>query len=64
MLGRVADLGTDFFYFVARVLQTNGSDVARTEGAYETRFLAKRSRSSGRNTDSAENLARPRGDSA
>lgn len=40
MLGYVADLGTGSFYFAARVLETEGSDVAHAEGDYGTRFLA------------------------
>jgi drug/metabolite transporter (DMT)-like permease len=40
MLGYVADLGTGSFYFAARALETQGSDVAHAEGDYGTRFLA------------------------
>lgn len=40
MLGYVADLGTGSFYFAARSLETDGSDVAHAEGDYGTRFLA------------------------
>ena len=40
MLGYVADLGTGSFYFAARALETEGSDVAHAEGDYGTRFLA------------------------
>jgi hypothetical protein len=40
MLGYVADLGTGTFYFAARALETQGSDVAHAEGDYGTRFLA------------------------
>jgi len=40
MLGYVADLGTGSFYFAARALETDGSDVAHAEGDYGTRFLA------------------------
>lgn len=39
-LGYVADLGTGLFYFAARALETQGSDVAHAEGDYGTRFLA------------------------
>jgi len=39
-LGYVADLGTGSFYFAARALETQGSDVAHAEGDYGTRFLA------------------------
>ena len=39
-LGYVADLGTGSFYFAARSLETQGSDVAHAEGDYGTRFLA------------------------
>jgi drug/metabolite transporter (DMT)-like permease len=40
MLGYVADLGTGSFYFVARAIEKQGSDVAHAEGDYGTRFLA------------------------
>jgi hypothetical protein len=40
MLGYFADAGTGAFYFVARKLETKGSDVAHAEGDYGTRFLA------------------------
>jgi len=40
MLGYVADLGTGSFYFAARALEKQGSDVAHAEGDYGTRFLA------------------------
>src|SRR5689334_6650168 len=40
MLGYAADLGTGSFYFAARALETDGSDVAHAEGDYGTRFLA------------------------
>src|SRR6476661_6306602 len=40
MLGYVADLGTGSLYFAARAFETNGSDVAHSEGDYGTRFLA------------------------
>lgn len=40
MLGYVADLGTGSFYFAARAMEKQGSDVAHAEGDYGTRFLA------------------------
>jgi hypothetical protein len=40
MLGYIADLGTGSFYFAARALEAQGSDVAHAEGDYGTRFLA------------------------
>ena len=40
MLGYFADLGTGSFYFAARALQPEGSDVAHAEGDDGTRFLA------------------------
>ena len=40
VLGYVADLGTGSFYFAARALETQGSDVAHAEADYGTRFLA------------------------
>lgn len=40
MLGYLADLGTGSFYFAARTLEPQGSDVAHAEGDYGTRFLA------------------------
>jgi hypothetical protein len=39
-LGYVADLGAGSFYFVARALETSGSDVSHAGGDYGTRFLA------------------------
>ena len=39
-LGYLADLGAGSFYFVAKALETDGSDVSRAEGDYGTRFLA------------------------
>lgn len=39
-LGYVADMGTGCFYFLARSLETNGSDVSHADGDYGTRFLA------------------------
>lgn len=40
MLGYAADLGTGSFYFAARALERDGSDIAHAEGDYGTRFLA------------------------
>ena len=40
MLGYVADLGTGSFYFAAKALETQGSDVSHAPGDYGTRFLA------------------------
>ncbi len=39
-LGYVADLGTGSFYFAARALEHDGSDVSHADGDYGTRFLA------------------------
>jgi hypothetical protein len=39
-LGYVADLGAGSFYFLARALETSGSDVSHAGGDYGTRFLA------------------------
>ena len=39
-LGYVADFGAGSFYFVARVLETNGPDVSHANGDYGTRLLA------------------------
>jgi hypothetical protein len=39
-LGYVADAGTGSFYFIARALEADGSDVSRADGDYGTRFLA------------------------
>jgi hypothetical protein len=39
-LGYVADLGAGSFYFVAKLLETNGSDVSHANGDYGTRLLA------------------------
>jgi hypothetical protein len=39
-LGYVADMGTGCFYFLARSLEANGSDVSHADGDYGTRFLA------------------------
>jgi hypothetical protein len=39
-LGYVADLGTGSFYFAARALEPEGSDVSHAAGDYGTRFLA------------------------
>lgn len=39
-LGYVADLGAGSFYFLARSVETSGSDVSHADGDYGTRFLA------------------------
>jgi hypothetical protein len=39
-LGYVADMGAGTFYFVARALETEGSDVSHASGDYGTRLLA------------------------
>jgi len=39
-LGYIADAGTGAFYFVARALESAGSDVSHADGDYGTRFLA------------------------
>jgi hypothetical protein len=39
-LGYVADLGAGSFYFVAKFMETNGSDVSHANGDYGTRLLA------------------------
>ena len=39
-LGYIADAGTGAFYFVARALESSGSDVSHADGDYGTRFLA------------------------
>jgi hypothetical protein len=39
-LGYVADLGTGVFYFGAKYVEHNGSDVSHAQGDYGTRFLA------------------------
>jgi mannose/fructose/N-acetylgalactosamine-specific phosphotransferase system component IIC len=39
-LGYVADMGAGSFYFVARSVERNGSDVSDAQGDYGTRFLA------------------------
>jgi hypothetical protein len=39
-LGFVADAGAGAFYWMARSLETGGSDVSHSEGDYGTRFLA------------------------
>jgi uncharacterized protein DUF6677 len=39
-LGYIADMGTGCFYFIARSLETTGSDVSHADGDYGTRFLA------------------------
>src|ERR1700730_15796650 len=39
-LGYLADLGAGSFYFIAKSLETSGSDVSHAAGDYGTRFLA------------------------
>jgi len=39
-LGYAADAGTGMFYFIARALESAGSDVSHADGDYGTRFLA------------------------
>ena len=39
-LGYIADAGTGAFYFVARALESAGSDVSHADGDYGTRLLA------------------------
>lgn len=39
-LGYVADLGAGSFYFVAKSMEVNGSDVSHANGDYGTRLLA------------------------
>ena len=39
-LGYVADLGAGSFYFVAKFMEANGSDVSHANGDYGTRLLA------------------------
>jgi hypothetical protein len=39
-LGYLADIGTGGFYFVARNMETDGSDVSHADGDYGTRFMA------------------------
>jgi len=39
-LGYIADAGTGSFYFVARALEVEGSDVSHADGDYGTRLLA------------------------
>ncbi|MDP9146945.1 MAG: hypothetical protein M3N22_04755 [Acidobacteriota bacterium] len=39
-LGYVADMGTGSFYFVARWIEQDGSDVSHANGDYGTRLLA------------------------
>jgi hypothetical protein len=39
-LGYLADLGTGCFYFVARMLESQGPDVSHALGDYGTRFMA------------------------
>ena len=39
-LGYLADIGTGGFYFVARNMERDGSDVSHADGDYGTRFMA------------------------
>jgi hypothetical protein len=39
-LGFVADLGTGTFYYLARMIETKGSDLSRAAGDYGTRLFA------------------------
>jgi hypothetical protein len=39
-LGYIADMGAGSFYFLARALEPNGSDVSNAYGDYGTRLLA------------------------
>jgi hypothetical protein len=39
-LGFLADAGAGVFYFLPRLLETAGPDVARAAGSYGTRFIA------------------------
>jgi len=39
-LGYLADIGTGGFYFVAKNMETDGSDVSHADGDYGTRFMA------------------------
>jgi uncharacterized protein DUF6677 len=39
-LGYLADIGTGGFYFVAKIMETHGSDVSHADGDYGTRFMA------------------------
>jgi hypothetical protein len=40
LLGFIADLGTGAFYFVWKLFETAGPDIARAAGDYGTRFIA------------------------
>ena len=40
VLGYVADMGAGVFYFAAKSLEKNGSDVSHANGDYGTRLLA------------------------
>lgn len=40
LLGYLAQIGAGGFYFLARLFEPHGSDVARTAGDFGTRFLA------------------------
>ncbi|HVB97933.1 MAG TPA: DUF6677 family protein [Candidatus Dormibacteraeota bacterium] len=40
MLGFLADASTGLFYFVSKVFETNGPNIARAAGDYGTRFIA------------------------
>jgi hypothetical protein len=39
-LGYLADIGTGGFYFVAKNIERDGSDVSHADGDYGTRFMA------------------------
>lgn len=39
-LGFLADAGSGVFYFLPRLLETSGPDIARAAGTYGTRFIA------------------------
>jgi hypothetical protein len=39
-LGYLADMGTGGFYLVAKLIETDGSDVSHADGDYGTRFMA------------------------
>ncbi len=39
-LGYLADIGTGGFYFIAKNIETGGSDVSHADGDYGTRFMA------------------------
>jgi hypothetical protein len=40
LLGFIADLGTGVFYFIWKLFETGGPDIARAAGDYGTRFIA------------------------